>query len=190
MWSSDQLPTQGVFTWYRYEFHSGTSSSRFLLIALYLFTWYRGKSHTGTTRTGMSSSRFLLIALYLFTRYRWKISYQYNSYRCEILHVNTPLAELVYWVIQWIFIRWIALSIVWTTGARSLFSGGVVFVVFQEGGTLPASNIMTFPFRITRGEIFSFLENCVMMKSTFLEQKGFLVNIFISLHANLKINSF
>ena len=53
--------TKGVFTWYRYEFHSGTSSSRFLLIALYLFTWYR-----------------------------WKISYQYNSYRYEILHVNTP----------------------------------------------------------------------------------------------------
>ena len=72
----NRIATKGVFTWYWYEFHSGTSSSRFLLIALYLFTWYR-----------------------------WKISYQYrtnteryiktldelvpewNSYR---YHVNTP----------------------------------------------------------------------------------------------------
>ena len=52
---------KGVFTWYRYEFHSGTSSSRFLLIALYLFTWYR-----------------------------WKISYHYNSYRYEFIPVVVP----------------------------------------------------------------------------------------------------
>ena len=53
--------TKGVLTWYRYEFHSGTSSSRFLLIALYLFTWHR-----------------------------WKISYQYNSYRYEFIPAVVP----------------------------------------------------------------------------------------------------
>ena len=39
----------------------------------------------------------LLIAVYLFTWYRWKISYQYNSYRYEILYVNTPFDKLLFY---------------------------------------------------------------------------------------------
>ena len=66
-----------VFTWYRLDFHSGTSSLRFPLVVLHSFTWHPPETHTGASHTGASS-------LFLLYRSGIRLSVRYeNSSRCR-----------------------------------------------------------------------------------------------------------